>query len=64
MSNPEPLLTSAQVARELGVAAGTVARWVRSGWITATSTTAGGQSRFRLSEVQDQLKARHLQRDG
>ncbi|RRO17006.1 helix-turn-helix domain-containing protein [Saccharopolyspora rhizosphaerae] len=63
MSNKEPLLTSAQVARELGVAAGTVARWVRAGWLTATSTTAGGQSRFLLSEVKEQLKARHLERD-
>lgn len=52
------LMTSAEVARELGVARSTVSRWVRDGWITPAVVTAGGQGRFDLDEVREQLRQR------
>ncbi|TQM55950.1 helix-turn-helix domain-containing protein [Halopolyspora algeriensis] len=52
------LLTSSEVARELGVSRTTVARWVRDGWVVPAVVTAGGQARFDLAEVKTQLRER------
>lgn len=53
----DPLLTSGQVAKRLGVAVATISAWVRQGKLTPAVTTMGGRYRFRWSEVQAQLRA-------
>ncbi|WP_092522812.1 helix-turn-helix domain-containing protein [Actinopolyspora saharensis] len=50
------LVSTKEVADEIGVARQTVSRWVREGVITPARRTAGGQSRFDLDEVKRQLK--------
>jgi excisionase family DNA binding protein len=59
----EALLTSADVAKRLGVTSQTIARWVRGGRLTPAYVTPGGQYRFRWSEVREQLNLRE-RRDG
>jgi excisionase family DNA binding protein len=54
----ERLIGSGEVARRLGVAPSTVAAWVRRGWIVPAVVTAGGRLRFRMSEVEEQLRER------
>lgn len=56
------LVSTKEVADEIGVARQTVSRWVRDGVITPARRTAGGQSRFDLDDVKRQLKA-HLGED-
>ncbi|WP_346072228.1 MerR family transcriptional regulator [Saccharopolyspora thermophila] len=56
MPDSARLVTSSEVARELGVARQTVARWVREGVITPAVVTAGGQGRFNIEEVKRQLR--------
>jgi excisionase family DNA binding protein len=53
----EPLLTSGEVAKRLGVAVATISSWVRQGRLTPAVTTMGGRYRFHWSEVQEQLRA-------
>ncbi|WP_282975243.1 MerR family transcriptional regulator [Saccharopolyspora erythraea] len=53
-------MSSSEVARELGVTRQTVARWVRQGIVTPAAVTAGGQARFRLDEVKQQLREHTL----
>ncbi|GGJ01543.1 hypothetical protein GCM10011581_43430 [Saccharopolyspora subtropica] len=50
------LVSSSEVARELGVTRQTVARWVRQGIITPAAVTAGGQARFDVDQVKQQLR--------
>jgi excisionase family DNA binding protein len=52
----EPLISSGDVARRLGVTTRTVSRWVREGVLTPAFTTPGNKFRFRWSEVVDQLR--------
>lgn len=52
------LLTSGQLARALGVAPRTVARWAQDGWITPELVTAGGHYRWDLEAVKRQLAER------
>lgn len=56
------LLSTADVARELGVSRRTVARWVERGWVTPAVTLPGGAHRFRLEDVVEELRA--LQKKG
>jgi excisionase family DNA binding protein len=49
------LLTSAELAAELRVNVKTVREWARSGRIKPAATTPGGQYRFRLDDVLEQL---------
>jgi DNA-binding transcriptional MerR regulator len=58
----EPLLSSGQVARKLGVAPRTVSHWVQQGWVRPAVVTAGGRYRYRLSEVEEQLRKRAADR--
>ena len=51
----QPLLTTTELSRRLNVTAGTVQRWVRTGRIRPTLVTPGGQYRFSLDDVRDQL---------
>jgi excisionase family DNA binding protein len=52
------LLTTGEVAREMGVTPATVARWARDGWITPAKVTAGGHYRWDLETVERQLTER------
>lgn len=52
------LLASGEVAKSwasLAAPSPTVSRWVRDGWITPAVETAGGQFRFDLDQVREQL---------
>ena len=51
-----PLLTTGEVAKELGVSRAAVLAWVRDGKITPTLTTPGGHHRFDLDDVRRQLR--------
>ncbi|WP_435583447.1 MerR family transcriptional regulator [Amycolatopsis thermoflava] len=53
----EPLVPPKEAAQQLGVAVGTLARWRREGWVTPAEVTAGGQARYRMSELREQVRA-------
>ncbi|SDZ52711.1 DNA binding domain-containing protein, excisionase family [Saccharopolyspora shandongensis] len=63
MSGQPRLVSSSELARELGVTRQTVARWVRRGVITPVTVTAGGQARFDMEQAKRELRE-HTQRDG
>jgi len=50
------LLTTGDLAKELGVAAGTVRHYVREGKINASRTTLGGHRRYVLGDVVEELR--------
>jgi excisionase family DNA binding protein len=50
------LLSTGEVAKELGVSRASVLAWVRDGKITPTLTTPGGHHRFDLEDVRRQLR--------
>ena len=52
----EPLLTSAQLAKLLHVSVRTVQSWVEKGILTPTLVLPGGARRYRLSDVERQLR--------
>lgn len=56
------LISSSELARELGVTRQTVARWVRRGVITPATVTAGGQARFDMEQAKRELRE-HTKRD-
>jgi excisionase family DNA binding protein len=55
MTQQEPLLTAAEIAKELRVHVATVSRWARAGRLPAI-TLPGGQRRYRRKDV-DALSA-------
>ncbi|MBA3906786.1 MAG: helix-turn-helix domain-containing protein [Pseudonocardiales bacterium] len=59
----EDLLTTAEVARRLGVAPRTVGNWIQSGRLKPTLTTMGGHARFLWEDVEDQVEAAEQARD-
>ncbi|GAA1276592.1 hypothetical protein GCM10009609_44480 [Pseudonocardia aurantiaca] len=56
------LLTSGQLAKELGVTRAAVNKWAQEGKITPEVTTPGGHHRWVLDDVKRQL--REMQRRG
>lgn len=52
---PGKLLSSGEVAHELGLSPRTISRYARQGLITAEIVTAGGQYRFDLPTVRAEL---------
>jgi helix-turn-helix protein len=52
----EPLLSSGEVARRIGVAPATISAWVRQGRLEPTVTTMGGRYRWRWSDVKRQMR--------
>ncbi|MGH3585604.1 MAG: MerR family DNA-binding transcriptional regulator [Pseudonocardia sp.] len=52
----ERLLTTGEVARELGLSARSIARWAQEGKLIPALYTPGGHPRWRLGDVEDQLR--------
>jgi transposase-like protein len=50
-----PLIRTAEAARALGVVPSTLYRWERAGIVRPAMRTAGGQARWRLDELREQL---------
>lgn len=59
---PRKLLTSGEVADEFGLSPRTISRYAREGWITPDVITAGGQYRFDLDRVREELRQRAIDR--
>ncbi|GAA1858236.1 hypothetical protein GCM10009836_43040 [Pseudonocardia ailaonensis] len=57
------LLTSGELAKELGVSFRTIQRWFADGVITPKYRTAGRHGRYDADEVQEQLRE-HEKRSG
>jgi DNA-binding transcriptional MerR regulator len=51
------LLTTGQLARELGLSARSLARWAQEGQLKPTLVTPGGQYRWEVEDVRQQLRA-------
>jgi excisionase family DNA binding protein len=63
--HPQPgyhYLTSAEVARHLGVSPRTVGKWLERGLITPTWRTLGGHARFLAEDVDRQAAEIHRKR--
>lgn len=56
------LLTSSEVAAELGLSRSSIARYATAGYITPEVTTPGGQYRWDLEKVREQLRAMNQRR--
>ncbi|GAA5115781.1 MerR family transcriptional regulator [Pseudonocardia adelaidensis] len=50
------LISTGELARELGVARGTILVWISNGVITPEYTTPGGHHRWVLEDVRRQLR--------
>lgn len=50
------LVSSSELARELGVSLRSVQRWIKDGKITPEFTTPGGHHRFDPDKVREQLQ--------
>jgi excisionase family DNA binding protein len=50
------LLTTGELARELGVSRGAVLKWANDGLITPAFTTPGGHLRWDLDDVRRQVR--------
>jgi len=57
-TDDEPLLSSTEVAKRLGINTRTMSRWVQDGKLTPAYKTPGGKYRWRWSEVREQLGLR------
>lgn len=56
------LLTSGELARELGVSRSAVLKWTRAGLVTPEVTTPGGHHRYDVERVRAELRQQR-QRD-
>jgi predicted site-specific integrase-resolvase len=56
-------VTTGEAAAELGVTATTLREWMHKGIVTPALTTAGGQARWRMSELRQQLAEHAAKRD-
>lgn len=59
----EPLLTSAELAKRLHVSVRTVQSWVEKGILVPTLVLPGGARRYRMSDVERQLRADQERRE-
>lgn len=50
------LVTSGELAEELGISARTVSRYVREGLLTPTETNLGGHYRWDVNQVREQIR--------
>ncbi|MFC4945811.1 MerR family DNA-binding transcriptional regulator [Pseudonocardia sp. GCM10023141] len=51
-----PLLTTGELAKELGVSRGAVVKWTNAGMIKPEVTTPGGHHRWDAERVREQLR--------
>ncbi|MGQ0778049.1 MAG: helix-turn-helix domain-containing protein [Pseudonocardiales bacterium] len=56
MPDADPLITTGEVAKRLGVTPGAVGKWARTGQLTPAVTTPGGRYRWRWTEVERQMR--------
>lgn len=56
----EKLVRTAEAAQELSLDPSTLARWARQGIVTPAFRTAGGQARWNMRQLREQV-AQHLQ---
>jgi transposase-like protein len=56
------LVSSSEAARQLGVHRNTLANWWRQGKVSPAEVTAGGQARWDVEDLREQLRA--LRRGG
>lgn len=56
MTKEVPDQTTWHIARRYGVSERTVRRWIDKGHLVPTTTTEGGQARFTVSDLDNQLK--------
>ncbi|WP_189057418.1 MerR family transcriptional regulator [Longimycelium tulufanense] len=54
---PKLLLPTGVVAKKLGVSRRTVVRWWKDGLVTPELVTAGGQARWLIDDLLEQLRA-------
>jgi DNA-binding transcriptional MerR regulator len=64
VGSTESLLTTAQVAKALGVSSRTIVRYAGRGWITPVQTLPSGHRRWLLSQVRGQLRQLEADRAG
>ncbi|MFC5232774.1 helix-turn-helix domain-containing protein [Pseudonocardia zijingensis] len=57
------LLTTGELARELGLSARSIARWAQEGKLQPTLVTPGGQYRWQSEDVREQLRQLRTRRD-
>ena len=60
---PDPLLTTAQVAKVLGISSKTLVRYEAKGWVKPARVLPSGHRRWSLDEVRRQLDALREDRD-
>lgn len=56
MSEPEKLITTAELADKIGVTSRAVRKWRAAGTITPALMTPGGHPRWRWSDVERELR--------
>lgn len=52
---PDELLTTAQVARQLGISTRTLVRYAEKGYVTPAMVLPSGHRRWNLADVRNQL---------
>lgn len=57
------LLTTGELAEELGVSRGAVLKWTVDGLLKPTFTTMGGHHRWDLDDVREQIRKQREQAD-
>lgn len=56
MTDNLPLIRTAEAARSLGVSAETLRRWSRAGKVKPAERTLGGQDRWNLDDLREQIR--------
>lgn len=56
MAEDTPLVRTAEAARVLGVSSETLRRWSRAGKVRAAQRTLGGQDRWDLDDLREQIR--------
>lgn len=61
--HPGRLWRTAEAARAVGVSPATLRRWARAGQVTPALRTAGGQDRWNLATLRDEIRSLQEERD-
>lgn len=60
---PERLLTTTEAAKALGIGRGTLASYVRRGWVKPFLTLPSGQHRWKVDDLVEQIRALRNRQD-